>query len=396
MMKSFRFGKTAVLAAIGIAVLAGFVVIMLRSGPWQPIRVSVVRAEAATIAPSLFGIATVEARRSYFIGPTAAGRVQSVRVDVGDPVRAGELLAEIDPVDLDDRMRSQAAASARAQSTVVAAEAQRKDAVARHELARINARRYDELGEKRFVSHSTVESKQQELTSAQAALEAAEANLAAARKDLGRLDADQAGLRQQRQNLRLVAPRAGIVTSRDAEPGSTVVAGQAVVRLIEPDSLWVKARFDQARSQGLAAGLAAEVVPRSQPATRLAGKVVRIEPLSDSVTEERIAFIAFDRPPAGVTVGELAEVTVTAAVRQAAVAVPNAAIKQTRLGVGVWVLRDRRPEFVKVDVGERDLDGWVEVRSGLAAGDEVVVHSDKELAAGVRVEIVADRAGARP
>ena len=40
----------------------------------------------------------------------------------------------------------------------------------------------------------------------------------------------------------------GIVTSRDAEPGSTVVAGQAVVRVIEPASLWVKARFDQGRS----------------------------------------------------------------------------------------------------------------------------------------------------
>jgi HlyD family secretion protein len=72
--------------------------------------------------------------------------VRQVAVDVGDTVRAGQLLAEMDPVDLDERITALEASIARAGSGVVAAQAQRQDALAKKELAAINTRRYVELG----------------------------------------------------------------------------------------------------------------------------------------------------------------------------------------------------------------------------------------------------------
>jgi HlyD family secretion protein len=68
-----------------------------------------------------------------------------------------------------------------------------------------------------------------------------------------------------------------VVTARDAEPGSTVIAGQAVLRLIEPASLWLRVRIDQGRSSGLAVGLPAQIVLRSNPGQAVPGKVVRVE-----------------------------------------------------------------------------------------------------------------------
>jgi HlyD family secretion protein len=56
------------------------------------------------LTPAVFGIGTVQARRSWIVGPTTAGRVLSVRADVGDAVKAGQLLADMDPVDLDQRL----------------------------------------------------------------------------------------------------------------------------------------------------------------------------------------------------------------------------------------------------------------------------------------------------
>ncbi len=383
------------LIIFGVVLLVGFALVVSRSGPLAPIQVTVSRAEAGTVATSLFGIGTIEARRSYFIGPTAAGRVQSIHVDVGDSVKAGQVLAEIDPIDLEERMRSLEAAYARAQSAVVAAEAQRKDTQARSELARLNAKRYLDLGEKRFVSSSAVESKQQELTSAQAAHESADANLLGARQELTRLKADQEGLRQQRQNLRLMAPRDGMVTSRDAEPGSTVIAGQSVVKLIEPESLWVKVRLDQGRSRGLTVGLPAQVSLRSNLAAELNGKVVRVEPVSDSVTEERIAFVALEKLPLGLTVGELAEVSVNTVQGASMPTLPNAAIKHTVQGTGIWVVRDGKPVFTKVAVGETSLDGLVQIRDGLHAGDMVITYSEKELAEGSRIKVVERLVGSK-
>ena len=299
------------------------------------------------------------------------------------------------PIDLDERMRSLEASYARAQSAVVAAEAQRKDTQARGELARLNAKRYLDLGEKRFVSSSAVESKQQELTSAQAAHESADANLLGARQELTRLKADQEGLRQQRQNLRLMAPRDGIVTSRDAEPGSTVIAGQSVVKLIEPESLWVKVRLDQGRSRGLTVGLPAQVSLRSNLAAKLNGKVARVEPVSDSVTEERIAFVALEKLPSGLTVGELAEVSVNTTPGISTPTLPNAAIKHTVQGTGIWVVREGKPVFAKVAVGETSLDGLVQIRDGLHEGDVVITYSEKELAEGSRIKVVERLVGSK-
>jgi len=373
--------------------VVGFGWVVARSGPLSPIQVTTFRVAAGSLSPAIFGIGTVEARRSYLVGPTAAGRVKAVHVDVGETVKAGQLLAEIDPVDLDERLRSTEAAYARSANAVTAAEAQRKDALARRQVAELNAKRYRDLGGKNFVSASAVEGKQQELDSAQAAVEVSEANLQGARQEQLRLKADQDGIRQQRSNLRLLATRDGLVVSRDAEPGSTVIAGQAVLRLVEPDSLWVKARLDQGRSRGLAVGQAADIVLRSNVSTPLPGKVARIEPVSDSVTEERIALIAFEHIPKGLSLGEMTEVTVKTGAAQSGLIVPNAAIKQMPRGSGVWTLKEGKLSLTPVKLGNTSLDGSVQILDGLAAGDEVLVHSDRELSEGARIQVVNQLVG---
>ena len=391
-----------------LLVALGFVV--MRSGPLAPIRVTVLKVGAGTLTPALFGIGTVEARRAYLIGPTTAGRVRRVLVDVGDSVKAGQLLAEMDPVDLDERLAALDASIARAGSATAAAQAQRSDALARQTLAALNARRYVDLGEKGFISAGVVEGKLQEQASADAAVLGADANLGAARQDQLRLTAERAGLRQQRDNLRLLAPGDGVVTSRDAEAGSTVVAGQAVLRLIEPSSLWVKVRFDQGRSAGLAAGLAARIVLRSNPSAPLAGRVLRVEAVSDSVTEERLAQVGFDRLPAGVSAGDMAEVTLALAPTASSLLLPNASI-QRRVGLqvgsagsgelageqtGVWRVDGESLRFAPVRLGQSSLEGQVQALQGLKAGDLVVVFSEKALSAGSRIRIVDALAGPAP
>ncbi len=388
--------RRLVLVVLGVLLVTAMAYVVMRSGPLAPTRVTVVQAAEGQLTPKLFGIGTVEARRSYLIGPTAAGRVRAVVVDVGDTVRAGQRLAEMDPVDLDERTAALDASVARAGSAMTAAEAQRRDAQARRDLAAVNAQRYVELGRQNFISTGAVEARLQEQASADALVTASDANLAAARQDHQRLAAERAGLRQQRANVRLLAPADGVVTSRDAEPGSTVVAGQAVLRLIEPSSLWVKVRLDQARSAGLAAGLPAQVVLRSNPGRALPGKVARVESISDSVTEERVAQVSFDQVPAGLSVGELAEVTLSLPATANAVLLPNAAIKRRQAQTGVWVIEAGALRFAPVRVGQTSLDGQVQVLDGVKPGMSVVVHSEREIGEHSRVAEVDTLVGRQP
>jgi len=387
--------KKGLLALLGIGLLAALFFAIARGGPLAPTKLTVAKVERGVVTPALFGVGTVEARRAYLIGPTVASRVLRVMVDVGDTVKAGQLLAEMDPVDLDQRVAALNASLERARNAVSAAEAQLRDAESRRELAAINLRRYRDLGEKQFVSQGVVDSRVQEEKSAQASVDAASATLEAARQELVRIQEDRAGLLQQRSSLRLVAPVAGMVTSREAEPGSTVVAGQAVLRLVEPASLWARVRFDQGRSQGLAVGQTARLTRRADSGNELAGKVARIEPVSDAVTEERIAQIAFAEPPAGLSVGEIVEATVALPDSGETLVLPNASVRRMGPLKGVWLVEGKELRFMPVKTGLVSLDGMVQISRGVKSGDKVVVYSERELSPGKRFEIVDSLAGQR-
>ena len=380
-------------AAFGTVLLFALIWVALKSGPLAPIQVTVTQVAKGEVSPVLFGIGTVEARRAYLIGPTAAGRVGRVLVDVGDTVQSGQLLAEMDPVDLDARVISATAAAARAKSAVTTAQAQVQDAQSRQALAASEARRYIDLGHKGFVSQSVVDGRLQQQQSADAQLAAAWSTLAGARQDMIRMDADLEGVKQQRVYIRLVAPTDGVVTSRDAEPGATVVAGQAVLKLVQPDSLWVTVRLDQGRSAGLQAGLPAKITLRSNPRKPLAGKVVRVEPVSDSVTEERIAQVAFDLMPQGMSTGEMAEVTLHLPSIGDTLLIPNASLRYRGAQAGVWLREDGHLRFAPVKTGAEDPDGKVQIIEGLKASDEIVVYSERDLDDNSRIKVVSSLIG---
>ena len=375
-------GRTLALLAFIVPLLALFVYVGLRSGPLAPVAVTLATVESRALAPALFGIGTVEARYTYRIGPTVAGRVERLDVDVGDRVGAGQVLGAMDPVDLDERVRAQESAFKRAGATL-------REAEARQSYAQTQARRYEKLLLLRSISEEAVTTKRQEL-------QIADAVLSAAREEVDRARAEREALIAQRSDMRLVAPVDGVVVLRDAEPGSTVVAGQAVVELIDPASLWIDVRFDQLGAAGLAAGLPARIVLRSRDGEALTGRVFRIEPKADAVTEEMLAKVVFETVPRPLPpVGELAEVTVDLPALPAAPVIPNAAIRREGGQAGVWRIGNGELRFVPLVLGATDLDGLVQVREGLAAGDRVVLYSEKALTARSRVRVV-ERIGGAP
>lgn len=376
-------GRTLALLAVIVPLLALFVYVGLRSGPLAPVSVTVETVESRAITPSLFGIGTVEARYTYKIGPTFAGRIKNLDVHVGDYVKAGQVLGEMEPVDLDERIRSQESVLKRAQAALVEAEA-------RKVFAEQQLQRYAQLLDVQAVSEESITVKRQDLQVADAALSVAKADIARARSD-------GEGLIVQKSNLRLIAPVAGVVAVRDADPGTTVVAGQAVVEVIDPQSLWVNVRFDQINASGLAADLPARIALRSRSREVLEGHVLRVELKADEVTEEMLAKVTFDNQPEPLpSLGELAEVTVELPALPAMPLIPNAAVQRQEGKVGVWRITDGDLSFVPVTLGTADLDGYVQVQEGLNDGDQIVIYSQKELKAGSRIKVVDQISGVSP
>jgi len=345
-----------------------------------PVTLTIV--ENKSITPALFGIGTVEARYTHKIGPTVTGRVKRLDAQVGDRVKAGQVLGEIDSVDLDERIRAQDAASKKAGAQLV-------EANTRQQFAQTQARRYEKLLAVHSASEEIVFTRQHELN-------VAEAGLNVARNELTRIHAEREALVAQLGNLRLISPVDGMVVAREVDPGTTVSAGQTVVELIDPKSLWVNVRFDQIHTHGLIANLSALIVLRSQGGVA-AGHVFRIEPLADPVTEETLAKVLFDPLPDPLPpIGELAEVTIELPPLPMGPVLPNAAIQHINGQTGVWqVIRDEL-HFTQVSLGTADLNGWIQVREGLKVDDQVVTYSAKALTQRSRIQVVEQMPGLKP
>ena len=362
--------------------------LLYSKGPLGPPKVTVTAVQQQSFKAGVFGIGTVDARLTYAIGPTQAGRVFKVFADQGDKVAAGKVLGEMDPVDLEQKVTGAAASVAKARSSLLAAEALVRDTASRRTLARTSAERYNALFKADALSREIVDVKNNEANAAQSAHESAQAAAEAARGEVARANADYAALISQRNNLQLVSPVDGLVVARDAEPGATVVAGQSVFRLIDPATLWIRTRIDQGRFQGIAVGQPAMIVLRSRPDKQLAGKVVRLEVQADSVTEERFVNVAFNEAPGVLPLGELAEVTIDLPPVANALVVPAAAVKKQGKQNGVWLLEGNTLRFQPVEIGAQSLDGKVQILKGISLQDNVVVYSQQLLSDGMKVRAV--------
>lgn len=387
-MPALRSRRIALLAVL-LPLLALFVFVVFRSGPLAPVPVTVAQAEERSLRPAVFGVGLVEARYLYRVGPTAPGRVKAVAVQVGDRVRAGDLLGEMDALDLEARQTAQMANLRRAEAALHQTEAQLEEWKARHSFALAQALRYEGLRQSHAASDELLETRQQEKEVARAALGAAYAAVEVARSDVERGNADLDALRQQARHLRLVAPVDGLVTQRASEPGTTVVAGQTVIEIVDPEQIWINVRFDQRHAGRIEAGLPAQIHLRSQAGEPIQGRVLRVEPTADAVTEELLAKVVFTAPIGRLPpLGELAEVTVSLPALPPTLTVPNASVQRRGPQTGVWQVAGDRPEFAPVVLGARDLEGRVQVLQGLRADRSFVLHSLRALAPHQRVEVV--------
>lgn len=380
--------RRIVFSIFGVFLLGAVGWVLATQGPLAPIKVTVTQVANGSLATEVFGIGTIEARRHYALGPTTPGRVAEIHVEEGDRVLKDALLAKMDAVDLNDRLQSATLAISKAGHGVRGAEAQLSEARSRAQLAAATLQRYQEMREQNFISLEALEAKRHEAAAATAAMEAAAQSLFAARNDQARSEADIAGLQKQLEQLTLSSPVDGVVIARLVEPGTTVVAGQAVVELVNPDSLWISARIDQRQAGMVAVGQQVDIVLRSQPGVIHSGHVERIDWVSDAVTEERNVRITFDSVNDTRSLGELVEVTIHQQQFDNTAWLPTAAIRQPGGETGVWLVGAEGIEFRAVTVGLSTLDGKTQLLSQLDPGLPVIVHTSQSLTTGTAVRIV--------
>ena len=370
--------------------LAGGALVMVavasqRVGPLAPVVLQVAAPERLVLRPGLVGIGRVEARRTHQLSSVLSARLVSLKVDTGDRVRKGDLLGQLDPVDLPERLLAAQAALQASHQQSVAAAAQWRESQATLAYTRSNTARFERLAAQGAVSDDALLERRQTLAQTKAGVATTAALHQAARSTEQQAGAALAALEAQRQSLRLVAPADGLVIRRLVDPGSTVLPGEPVLEIADPSQFWVDVRFDQRQAAGLAAGQPATVEFRRLQGHRLAAVVERIEPTADSLTEELNAKVrlepgSLDAVGLSPSLGELTEVRVALPAAAHALAVPAQSLRRHGSSLGVWLVGDDGLIFAPLQLGRHDSEGRVEVLGGLETAAQVVQHPPADAA----------------
>ena len=302
--------------------------------------------------------ARIEARLGFRVG----GKLIRRHVEVGQGVRAGQLLAELDAADL-------GLASEAGQALVEAAKTQR-------DLAASELRRFQDLQAQGFVSAAETERRQ-------AQLDAAEATLRQAR-------AQSAVQGNQARYARLLADADGVVLALEAEVGQVIAAGAPVVRLARDGARDVHFFVPEDRVQNVVPGQKASVRLWASADARsqvLDATVREVAASADPATRTYAVRVALPSR-AKVALGGTAFVQLAASGgdAQLGLALPTSALMRTSEGTSVWVFQPQtstvEPRQVKV-VGLQD--NQVLVQQGLKPGEEVVVAGVHVLTPGQKV-----------
>jgi multidrug efflux system membrane fusion protein len=327
-----------------------------------PADIRTVRAEqvATTLAGGGIRYAgEVRARHETVLAFRVAGRVSSREVEVGTPVKAGQVIASLDPQDYALALR--------------AAEAQLTAAEAEALLAQQELERFSELRAQNFIAQS-------ELDRRRTAADAAQARARQLRADVAR----QAN---QRSYTRLTAPHAGVMTSIDFEAGQVVAVGQPLAQLARNGEKEVRIDVPENALDALRAAETLTVRLWALPDRTYTGRLRELSPMADATSRTYSARVSLLQPDAAVKLGMTATVE---AGREAAAAlsVPQSALFRVNGQPQVWVV-DRQTGKVAARVvqvasltGER-----AAIASGLAAGEWVVTAGVHKLAPGQLVRL---------
>ena len=339
-----------------IAAAAGMLACSPAPNVQAPVRaVKVIEVGNASLSSTSEFTGEIRARVESKLGFRVAGKLIARHVELGQRVKAGQLLAEIDAQDY--------------RLSLDSARAQLRAAQSSRDLAAADFKRYKELRDKEFISGAELEHKETALKTAQAQLEQAQAQLAAQGNQLS--------------YSKLLADKAGVITSLDAEVGQVVSAGTPVMRLAQDGPRDVVFAVPEDKVNSLKLGQSVKIKAWGGEQLVLA-RLNEISASADPVTRTFAVKAALQDMK--VPLGSTATVVLDGDSTATGMLLPTSAIRQEAGKTSVWVL-DPASMTVRsqaIEVGDVH-DNSVTVSSGLQAGQQVVTAGVHVLSPGQKV-----------
>jgi RND family efflux transporter MFP subunit len=323
----------------------------------RPVRTITLSAANATSVAEFPG--EVRARYESRLGFRVGGKIVARLVEVGSPVKRGQVLMRLDPQDLQ-------LAQTQANAGLQAAESNLS-------LAKSEYARYKDLREKNFVSQAVLDTKETAYRAAKASYEQAAAALRTQRNQTGYGN--------------LVADADGVITGIDAEAGQVVSAGTPVVRLAQVGDKEIAISIPEDRVDDLRKMDQITVHTWANPKEAIPGKLRELSPVADPATRTYTAKISLPNAPEDVRLGMSAYVTFNEPNARATMRVPLTALVKDGQGTGVWVVENGKVRLAPVQLAAPSGNDML-IADGIAPGQTIVTAGVHLLKPGQKVSVL--------
>jgi RND family efflux transporter MFP subunit len=352
------------------------------------------RADAKT---SLVLPGNIQAVTEAPILARANGYIKRRYADIGDRVKEGQVLAEIDAPELNQQILQAKATVDQANSTVEQAQAALQQGHSNENLARVTAQRWENLSKKGVVSRQENDTYQAQWAAQQANVNALEKAVAAARNNAAAVEANVARLNDLLAYQTVRAPFAGVITLRNVDAGALVNEGNTLLyRIAQTDRLRTYLNVPQADAGSVRVGQQAVLVVPDLPGHGFPGAVTRTANALDPATRTLLVEVQLPNPGALLMPGMYAQVDLSVLRKDPPLLIPGDTLVVRSDGPQVAVVApDGRVHFARIQLG-RDFGDRLEVLSGLEDGQQVVVNPSDAIREGAQVKPVAAKETAAP
>jgi len=341
----------------------------------QAPRVQVINPKVADSDRAIVLSGSVRALEETVIYPRANGYIGKWLVDIGDKVKEGQTMAEIETPELDQELDQARAQLAQASAGVTQADANR-------EFSEANLQRFKQLVPAGVASQQDLDKTQAQSVVDSASVKVAKSGVAVQAANIRRL-------LQLKSFAHVLAPFAGTVTARNVERGSLVSSGNATplfkVAILDPVRVFVQVPQDAAA--GIKNDLEAKVSTREYPGRVFQGTVARSSGALDQNTRTMLVEVRVPNPKNELLAGMYAEVSLLLPSSHRVFEVPATALLNDAKGVRVALVDSNNTLRLVPVVIERDTGATVQLSSGFSADSRVVKLSSADMVDGTRVEV---------
>lgn len=336
------------------------------------VNVDLTRARVGEIREELLLTGSLRPKEMVDVNPKGTGRIERIHFLVGDRVRSGELVAEMEDDELEQQVKRSEASHSVAEANILAREA---------ELASANA----DLDRAKLLFDEELLSPQ-EYQQSQTSLEVMEAQLQLAKAQAQQAFAELSELRIRLAQAKIYAPMSGVVSARYVDPGALVAPNNPILQIVNLATMVTRGNVPERSIGKLGLGNDAEVFVDAMPGQDFRGRVARIAPVLDAATRSAIIEIDIDNPEMVLKAEMFARITLDLGTMRAATLIPRDGLVYRGQQPGVFIVEEQtqRPIFRSIETGLTRED-QVEVLANLDPGTQIVGRGATMLRDGDRI-----------